>query len=101
MPDRAENTSPPAELSKANERGVIAGGCLLAIGSALVTCLMLFINGSLVLAILSAVASAGPAWLSNRRFAQFMLFSLPVLLAVVQWMMIDYVRTRFRHRSSE
>lgn len=80
------------------ERGTAATGCLLALGSALLTCLMLFINGSLVMGILAALATTGPAFLSDERFRQFVLFSLPVLLAIVQWMMIDYVRRRFsRH----
>ena len=81
-----------------DDRRALAGGCLLSLGSAFVTCLMLFINGSLVLAFLATFAGSGPAWMSNPRFAQFMLFLLPVVLAVVQWMMIDYVRSKFRQR---
>ena len=76
-------------------------GCLLAFGSAILTCLMLFINGSLVLAVLTTFASSGPQWMKKPAFTQFMLFLVPVLLAVIQWMMIDYVRTRFRQRSTQ
>ena len=71
-------------------------GCLLSIGSALITCLMLFINGSMVLAFLAAFSRVGPEWTRNPQFSQFMLFLMPVLLVVVQWIMIDYVRSRFR-----
>tara|TARA_R110002049_G_scaffold2750_2_gene21444 strand:- start:223781 stop:223969 length:189 start_codon:yes stop_codon:yes gene_type:complete len=57
---------------------------------------MLFINGSLVLAFLAAFDRFGPEWMHNPKLAQFSLYLVPVLLAVVQWMMIDYVRSRFR-----
>ncbi len=79
----------------------MTAGCLLALGSALLTCLMLFINGSLVMALLAAFASSGPSWATKPEFSQFVLFLLPVVLVVIQWMMIDYVRTRFRQRSPE
>ena len=82
----------------ANERSTMTAGCMLAFGSALLTCLMLFINGSLVMALLTAFASSGPYWVRKPQFTQFMLFFMPVLLAVIQWMMIDYVRSRFRQR---
>ena len=80
-----------------NQRDTIMAGCLMAFGSALLTCLMLFINGSLVMALLTAFSTSGPSWVSKPEFAQFMLFLTPVALVVVQWMMIDYVRTRFHH----
>ena len=85
----------------ANERNTMTTGCLLAFGSALLTCLMLFINGSLVMALLTAFSGSGPAWMRKPEFTQFVLFVTPVLLAVVQWIMIDYVRTRFRQRTTE
>ena len=87
--------------SDANERNTMTAGCVLAFGSALLTCLMLFINGSLVMAVLTAFSSSGPYWVRKPEFTQFMLFVVPVALAVIQWMMIDYVRTRFRQRTTE
>ena len=60
---------------------------------------MLLINGAPVMAILDSVPSSAPRWARKPEFVQFMLFLLPVLLVVVQWMMIDYVRSRFRRRS--
>ena len=81
----------PSDRPKAIPRG-----CLLSLGSALVTCLMLFINGSLVLAFLAVFDRVGPAWMRDPSFSQFMLFLVPVLLVVVQWIMIDYVRSRFQ-----
>jgi hypothetical protein len=85
--------------SDTDEQNTIRIGCVMAFGSALLTCLMLFVNGSLVMAILTALARNGPPWLSKPEFLQFMLFLVPVLLVVAEWMMIDYVRTRLRHRS--
>lgn len=85
----------------ADERSTVTAGCMIAIGSALLTCLLLFINGSLVMAILAALARSGPSWTSKPAFSQFMLFAIPVLLAVAEWIMIDYVRTRLRQRPSQ
>lgn len=81
------------------ERSTVTAGCALGIGSALVTCVMLFINGSLVMAVLSAIARSGPSWASNPAFSQFLLFTVPLILVIAQWMMIDYVRTRISTRT--
>ena len=67
----------------------------------MLTGLMLYINGSLVMAVLAALARTGPSWASNPEFSQFALFLVPVLMVVAEWMMIDYVRTRFRHRPAD
>ncbi len=87
--------------SNPNERSTITAGCVMAFASAVLTCVMLFINGSLVLAILTAISRSGPSWASKPEFSQFMLFIIPVLLVVAEWMMIDYVRTRLRQRPTE
>lgn len=79
-----------------DERKTVTAGCVFAIGSALLTSLMLFINGSLVMAILTAMQRAGLVWTSNPELSQFLLFTVPVMLTIVQWLMIDYVRTRVR-----
>ncbi len=84
--------------STADERSTMTAGCMLAIGSALVTSLMLFINGSLVMAIVSAVQRTSPSWAGSVQLSQFLLFTVPVLFVILEWMMIDYVRTRIRHR---
>lgn len=80
-------------------RRVLPAGCLFALVSAAVTCLMLLINGALVMAILDSIPNTAPTWARKPEFVQFMLFLVPVLLVVVQWMMIDYVRSRFRQRN--
>jgi hypothetical protein len=74
----------------------LSGGCLIACASALLTGFMLFINGSFVLALLSVLSKVGPAWTNRAEFSQFLLFIMPVLLVIAQWMMIDYVRSRLR-----
>ena len=86
--------------NNADERSTMTAGCVMAIGSALLTCLLLYINGSLVMAVLTALARSGPAWTSKPEFSQFVLFLVPVLLVIAEWMMIDYVRTRFIRREN-
>lgn len=87
--------------SNVDERSTMTTGCAVALGSAVLTGFMLFINGSLVMAVLTAFARSGPSWASNPEFSQFILFLMPVLMAVAEWMMIDYVRSRFYRRPSE
>lgn len=71
-------------------------GCFFAVASAAVTCMLLFINGSMVTAVYSAAAETGPAVMEDPRLIQFALFVGPVLLVVAQWVMIDYVTSRLR-----
>lgn len=85
----------------ADHRGSVAAGCAVAMVSALVTCFMLFINGSFVWALLSALANSGPSWASKPELSQFLLFLLPVLMVIAEWIMIDYVRSRMRHRDRD
>lgn len=66
---------------------------LYTLGAALVTAALLFFNGGFVMAVLNAVASEGPGWLRDQRFMQFTLFAAPVLLVIVEWMIIDFIRT--------
>lgn len=74
-------------------------GCLLAYVSALMTALMLLVNGSLVMAVLGSLSRNGLGYFSNPKLQQFLLFTCPVLMAVGQWLMIDYVRTRTSRKS--
>lgn len=71
-------------------------GCLFVIASTLLTCLLLFINGGLVQAAYAVLAPTGPALMGNPRVSQFVLFTVPVLLVVVEWVMIDFVIGRLR-----
>ena len=85
---------------KSDEARVVTAGCAIGIASALFTCLLLYVNGSLVLAVISALNRAGANWLDDSRKQQCFLFLAPVLMVVVEWMMIDYVRTRFVRRAN-
>lgn len=89
---------PPQERMQhqSNAASGIGPGCLFAATSTVVTCMLLFINGSMVTAIYSAVAETGPAVMHDPRLIQFVLFVGPVLLVVAQWVMIDYVLSRLR-----
>jgi predicted ABC-type sugar transport system permease subunit len=91
----ASNTSLP---SRTERRTAAAFGCLTAMVSAVLTCGLLFVNGSLVLAVLESLEESGLSLVRGEGFSQFMLFAMPVGLVVIQWMMIDYVRTRFSQR---
>ena len=83
-----------------DETGVAAAGCAIGIGSALFTCLLLYLNGLLVLVVISALKQpGGSSWADDEKIAQCALFLVPVILVVVEWMMIDYVRTRFVRRA--
>lgn len=73
-----------------------AAGCLFALVSTIVTGVLLFLNGALVLALLDSWAPALPGWMQKREFMQFVLFVGPVVLVVLQWMMIDYLRRHLR-----
>ena len=74
-------------------------GCLLALISASTTSLMLFVNGSLVWAILSVLSSQGFAWAVRPEISQFLLLAIPVGLTLIQWKLIDYVRRAFFEHS--
>jgi hypothetical protein len=76
-----------ANLGRAANRG-----CLLAFLSASVTGVMLFVNGSLIWAMLSVLGSQGFSWAVKPEVSQFLLFLLPVLLCLAQWKLVDYLR---------
>ena len=69
---------------------------MMTLGTALLTGAMLFINGSVVLAFLKAFGSSGSEWARDPRIMQFLLLLVPVILVVIEWVVIDYVRSRIR-----
>ncbi|WP_146393275.1 hypothetical protein [Allorhodopirellula solitaria] len=82
----------------------LAGAGVIILSSAVVTCCLLVLNGALVMAILAAMAAAGVEWVENEQAGQFILFSGPICLTIIQWMMIDTLRgilRRQRHGRSE
>ena len=76
--------------------GVAAAGCLMAATSALITGGLLFLNGSLVLATVKTLDQMGTPLMDNPKTAQFLVFTVPVMMVVAEWIMIDYVRRRLR-----
>jgi hypothetical protein len=58
---------------------------------------MLFINGSIVLVFVRALAQSGYAIAARQDIAQFLLLAVPTLMVVVQWKIIDYVWGRFKN----
>ncbi len=85
QPDSSERVASPRLL-----------GCAATLGSVVVTCLLLFFNASFVMALLTAAESKFPIWAKNAEASQFILFTTPLVLVVLQWMFIDYARSRFR-----
>lgn len=76
-------------------------GCLAAVGSALLTGFLLFLNGGVVLASLNALSSGGLTFLRNESFSQFVVLLGPVVLVIIEWLMIDYLRTRLSRRRTK
>lgn len=78
----------------------VAGGCVVATASAVISCVLLVINGAFIMALLSVVAGSGQAWITNEKLSQFLLFSCPVLLLFIQWWLIDTLRWILRKRGA-
>jgi hypothetical protein len=66
---------------------------------ATITGALLFVNGSVVLVFVKAFARSGSTIASRPDVAQFLLLSIPVVMVVVEWKLIDYVWGRFVRRS--
>lgn len=71
-----------------------SAGCWIVLISALVSCLLLFLNGGVVMALINMLDDAGWQIVGDTRFTQFVVLIGPVVLLVIQWMMIDYLRNR-------
>ncbi len=93
-PTQSSAAVPP----RGQRRAAIVGGCVAAMGSAMLTGVLLFVNGSLVLAIVEMFTGSEWELLNKQGAGQFILFVAPVAMVVAEWMMIDYVRTRFTSR---
>lgn len=64
-------------------------GCLYAGAIAVVTAVMLVINGSVVLGLVRVLARSGNDLLARPDVAQILLFVLPVLMVAVEWKLLD------------
>ncbi len=79
--------------------GVATSGCALIFASAILSCILLFLNGGLTMALINAIGERGYTWVGDDRITQFLVLVGPVLLLVIQWSMIDYLRTHLQRRS--
>lgn len=77
----------------------MAAGCLYSLAVAIVTGMLLLVNGSLVLVFVKAMARSGSTIASRPDVAQFLLLSIPVVMVVFEWKLIDYFWSRFVRRS--
>ncbi len=75
-----------------------SSGCVVVLASAVLSCVLLFLNGGVVMALVHTFDDQGWAFARDDRIAQFLVLIVPVLLLVMQWMMIDYLRMKFRRR---
>ena len=55
---------------------------------------MLFVNGSFVLAFVTVLVRTEVPIIGNDSLAQLLLFTVPVVMVVIEWLMLDYVRKR-------
>lgn len=80
----------------------ILGGASSAFLSALLTALLLLVNGSLTLILMESLVDAGPDWIYRKGLMQFALFTFPLFMVVVQWIVWDFVRGLLtREKSTE
>ncbi|MEL6110629.1 MAG: hypothetical protein AAFU85_31875 [Planctomycetota bacterium] len=79
----------------------VSAGIVSALLSALATGFLLLINGALVLVLLGSAASITPPWLSRDGVLQFLLFLIPLVLVVVEWMIWDFVSGFFGRHGSD
>jgi len=87
--------------AKQTELSDLAGGCLAIGGSAFVTTCLLVMNGALVMALLTTASAARVPFSDNPKAGQFILFSVPILLTVIQWKLIDTLRRILRRRTPD
>ncbi len=80
--------------------GVTTSGCLLIFASAILSCVLLFLNGGVTMALINAISERGYAWVNDDQITQFLVLFGPVLLLIIQWSMIDYLRTHLQRRPS-
>src|SRR5690606_30081530 len=79
--------------------GPTSSGRVVVMTSALISCVLLFLNGGVVMAVVHALDDRGFRFASDDRITQFLVLIGPVLLLIIQWMMIDYLRARLPRRT--
>jgi len=69
-----------------------SSGCVGVFVSAIASCVLLFLNGGVVMAILNALDDQNWALFRDDQLSQFSVLIGPVIMLVIQWRMIDYLR---------
>ena len=82
------------ETAKPPMSGTIVSGCLWSLVSAVITAIMLFVNGSFVLALVTVLVKTDVPYIGNDGLTQALLFTIPVVMVIIEWLMLDYVRSR-------
>lgn len=59
---------------------------------------LLFFNGGLMMAVIDGLREAEVGWARGDQFAQFLVLIGPVLMLVMQWWMLDYLRGSLARR---
>ncbi|MEO1527495.1 MAG: hypothetical protein AAFX06_18865 [Planctomycetota bacterium] len=73
----------------------IVAGIASALLSAVATALLLLMNGAIVMVLLGSTFTFSASWMARDGMLQFMLFFIPLLLVVVEWMIWDVVQAVF------
>jgi hypothetical protein len=73
-------------------------GCLIVLLSATGSCLLLFLNGGVTMAFINLLNESGYTLVRDDRISQFAVLVGPVILLIIQWWMIDYLRVHLRRR---
>lgn len=81
------------EFDPSQLTGIGYSGCVATLAWAVVAGLLLFINGGLVLALLHEFDSEAGAWLRDERVTQVLVLIGPVAMLVMQWWLIDRLRS--------
>lgn len=69
-----------------------SSGCVGVFVSAIASCVLLFLNGGVVMAILNALDDQNWTLFRDDQLSQFSVLIGPVIMLVIQWRMIDYLR---------
>lgn len=88
----SEPTSPKSSRRRRARRQ--HSGCLFLLATCLFTCLLLLLNAALATSLYSMLNPYLPRFLRSPRFAQLMLFVVPVILIFAQWRLVDMVAMR-------
>ncbi|MCC9603080.1 hypothetical protein LOC67_21230 [Stieleria sp. JC731] len=62
--------------------------------TAAMTCVLIVANGSVTLYGLHWFVSENPEWADRRSVIQFALFTVPLLMVVIEWLIWDFIRGR-------